>query len=116
ALRPQTGWAKEWTRPSRPRARAHRRDRPEHQASCCDRPVAPEAVRCTTSPSDPCKFACRIGFNDHHYLTEQVLRFTSLSWRSVLPAREPVTIAYSEMIARQLTRLREVPGWNPTTL
>jgi hypothetical protein len=55
-------------------------------------------------------------FDDRHYLAEQVLRFTALSWRSVLPGSEPVTIAYSEMIAEQLTRLREIPGWHLATL
>lgn len=45
-------------------------------------------------------------------LAEQVLRFTSLSWRSTRPAREPVTIVYSELLARQLARLGAVPGWN----
>ncbi len=54
----------------------------------------------------------RSDYGDRHYLAEQVLRFTSLSWRSLLPSREPVTISYSEMIARELTRLREIPGWN----
>jgi hypothetical protein len=44
-------------------------------------------------------------------LAEQVLRFTSLSWRSTRPAREPVTIVYSELLARQLARLGAVPGW-----
>lgn len=55
-------------------------------------------------------------FDDRHYLAEQVLRFTALSWRSVLPGSEPVTIAYSEMIAEQLTRLRNIPGWDLATL
>lgn len=49
-------------------------------------------------------------------LAEQVLRFTSLSWRSTRPAREPVTIVYSELLARQLARLAGVPGWNLETV
>jgi len=51
-----------------------------------------------------------------HYLTEQVLKFTSLSWRSTLPVRRPVTIYYSEQIARQLARLRNIPDWSPAML
>jgi hypothetical protein len=55
-------------------------------------------------------------FRDLSYLTEQVLKFTSLSWRSTLPAKEPVTIYYSELIADLLARLRAVPDWSPATL
>lgn len=55
-------------------------------------------------------------FRDLHYLTEQVLKFTSLSWRSTLPARLPVTIYYSEIIARNLVRLRGVPDFSPAML
>ncbi|MGI8809954.1 MAG: argonaute/piwi family protein [Acidimicrobiales bacterium] len=55
-------------------------------------------------------------FKDLHYLSEQVLKFTGLSWRSTSPAADPVTIYYSELIARHLARLRAVPGWSPTLL
>ncbi|HKZ79191.1 MAG TPA: hypothetical protein VJ124_12890, partial [Pyrinomonadaceae bacterium] len=55
-------------------------------------------------------------FRDLLYLTEQVLKFTSLSWRSTLPARKPVTIYYSELIAELLARLRHVPDWSPAML
>jgi hypothetical protein len=55
-------------------------------------------------------------FTDLHYLSEQVLKFTALSWRSTQPAADPVTIYYSELIARQLARLRAVPGWSPALL
>lgn len=50
-------------------------------------------------------------FTDLHYLAEQVLKFTALSWRSTQPAADPVTIYYSELIARQLARLKAVPDW-----
>ena len=53
---------------------------------------------------------------DQTYLSEQALKFTSLSWRSVLPAQRPVTIYYSELIAELLARLRAVPGWSPMAL
>lgn len=55
-------------------------------------------------------------FRDLDYLTEQVLKFTSLSWRSTLPARRPVTIYYSELMADLLVRLRAVPDWSPALL
>ena len=55
-------------------------------------------------------------FKDVDYLTEQVLKFTSMSWRSTLPAGTPVTIFYSERIAELLSRLREVPDWSATAL
>ncbi|MGB6875242.1 MAG: Piwi domain-containing protein [Candidatus Acidiferrales bacterium] len=55
-------------------------------------------------------------FNDLAYLSEQVLKFTGLSWRSTLPAKKPVSIYYSELIADLLGRLRGVPGWSPAVL
>jgi hypothetical protein len=55
-------------------------------------------------------------YRDLTYLTEQVLKFTSLSWRSTLPSRRPVTIYYSELIADLLSRLRSVPDWSPAML
>jgi Piwi domain len=55
-------------------------------------------------------------FRDLAYLTEQVLKFTSLSWRSTLPAPKPVTIYYSERIAELLARFRAVPDWSPAVL
>lgn len=53
---------------------------------------------------------------DLPYLTDQVLKFTSLTWRSTQPASEPVTIYYSQLIADLLTRLKAVPGWSPNVL
>lgn len=55
-------------------------------------------------------------FTDLHYLSEQVLKFTGLSWRSTTPAADPVTIYYSELIAGHLARMRAVPGWSPNLL
>lgn len=55
-------------------------------------------------------------FRDLEYLVEQVLKFTSLSWRSTRPARRPVTIYYSELMADLLARLRAVPDWSPALL
>jgi hypothetical protein len=53
---------------------------------------------------------------DLAYLTDQVLKFTSLTWRSTQPASEPVTIYYSALIADLLTRLKLIPGWSPNVL
>jgi hypothetical protein len=55
-------------------------------------------------------------FKDVDYLAEQVLKFTSLSWRSTLPAATPVTIFYSEHIAELLGRLQGVPDWSASAL
>jgi hypothetical protein len=55
-------------------------------------------------------------YNDLTYLSEQVLKFTSLSWRSVLPISKPVTIYYSELIAELLARLKSICGWSPALL
>ncbi|MBE0657726.1 MAG: stem cell self-renewal protein Piwi domain-containing protein [Bryobacteraceae bacterium] len=55
-------------------------------------------------------------FCDLTYLSEQVLKFTSLSWRSTLPAKKPVSIYYSELIAEMLARLQRVAGWSPAVV
>jgi hypothetical protein len=55
-------------------------------------------------------------FKDVDYLAEQALKFTSLSWRSTLPAGTPATIFYSERIAELLGRLKDVPDFSTTAL
>lgn len=55
-------------------------------------------------------------YYDLTYLSEQVLKFTSLSWKSLLPASDPVTIYYSELIAGLLARLKNASGWSPAML
>ncbi len=55
-------------------------------------------------------------FKSLNYLSEQVLKFTGLSWRSTLPARKPATIYYSELIAELLARCQELPDWSPAVL
>jgi hypothetical protein len=52
-------------------------------------------------------------FEDLTYLTRQLFAFSSHSWRSFLPAPRPVTILYSDLMARLLARLEDVPRWNP---
>ena len=51
-------------------------------------------------------------FDDIHYLAEQLFRFTAMSWRRPFPSSQPVTILYSEMMAKLLGQLREVRNWN----
>ncbi|GLW84802.1 hypothetical protein Aglo02_24420 [Actinokineospora globicatena] len=51
-------------------------------------------------------------FTDIEYLARQVYRFTSMSWRTVYPSSQPVTILYSDLIANLLGNLRHVRNWN----
>ncbi len=51
-------------------------------------------------------------FTDIDYLTKQVFIFASHSWRTFDMARMPVTILYSQMIARQLGRLGRLPHFS----
>jgi hypothetical protein len=55
-------------------------------------------------------------FNDLTYLTRQVNTFACHSWRSFFPSPLPVTILYSELIARLLGNLSTLPQWNPIQL
>ncbi|MBI2849386.1 MAG: hypothetical protein HYX88_04580 [Chloroflexi bacterium] len=55
-------------------------------------------------------------FRDTGYLAHQAYKFTFLSWRSFFPTTTPVTIEYSQLIARMLGQLREVSNWNPDVL
>jgi hypothetical protein len=51
-------------------------------------------------------------FTDMKYLTEQVYTFAGHSWQSFDMARMPVTIAYSQLIARLLGRLGALPHFS----
>ena len=55
-------------------------------------------------------------FADLSYLARQIYHFTYMSWRSFFPGTEPVTIAYSRLIARALGNLKGVDGWNSSVL
>jgi hypothetical protein len=55
-------------------------------------------------------------FTVMEYLSRQVYRFTSMSWRNMYPSHTPVTIAYSKLIADLLGHLRHVRNWNPDTI
>jgi argonaute-like protein implicated in RNA metabolism and viral defense len=51
-------------------------------------------------------------FRDMTYLTRQAFDFSCHSWRMFTPAPLPITIHYSELIARLLAGLRHVPNWD----
>lgn len=55
-------------------------------------------------------------FTDMTYLTRQVFAFACHSWRTFLPASLPVTIQYSDLIARALGNLSRVERWNPEVM
>jgi hypothetical protein len=52
-------------------------------------------------------------FRDVDYLTQQIYHFAFMSWRGFLPAREPITILYSSLVADLNSKLTELGGWNP---
>lgn len=55
-------------------------------------------------------------FKDMTYLTRQAFDFSCHSWRMFTPAPLPITIHYSELMARLLGGLRNVPDWDPDTM
>ena len=55
-------------------------------------------------------------FYDLTYITQQIFSFTYLSWRSFLPGEQPATMLYSNLIARLLSKLRNVPEWDADKL
>lgn len=55
-------------------------------------------------------------FHDTTYLARQVYHFSNHSWRSFFPAPMPVTILYSELIAKMLGQLAMIPRWNPDAM
>lgn len=55
-------------------------------------------------------------FYDLAYITQQIFSFTYLSWRSFLPAEQPATMLYSNLISKLLGKMRTVPGWDADKL
>jgi hypothetical protein len=55
-------------------------------------------------------------FRDLRYLGQQVMLFASHSWRGFQPASMPVTVSYSQLIARYMGRLATTTRWNPDIL
>lgn len=55
-------------------------------------------------------------FRDMNYLTRQAFDFSCHSWRMFSPAPVPITIHYSELIARLLAGLDRTPNWDPDAM
>jgi len=55
-------------------------------------------------------------FSSQEYLVNQIFKLTFMSWRSFFPSTIPVTIGYSDMIARFMGQLRSIANWNPDAL
>jgi hypothetical protein len=55
-------------------------------------------------------------FYDLNYITQQIFSFTYLSWRSFLPAEEPATMKYSNLISKLLGKMRNTQGWDADKL
>lgn len=55
-------------------------------------------------------------FKDITYLSAQLYSFASHSWRSYFPNPLPVTISYSDLIARNLGWLNQLPGWSDSVM
>ncbi len=55
-------------------------------------------------------------FTDLHYIVQQIVAFTHLSWRTFLPGEIPATMQYSNLISGLLGRLRRVEGWKPDSV
>jgi len=55
-------------------------------------------------------------FQDIRYLTQQVFEFTYMSWKTFNLEPLPVTITYSNSIAKLLGRLRHIKNWNSDAL
>jgi hypothetical protein len=55
-------------------------------------------------------------FRDLRYLGQQVMLFASHSWRGFQPASMPVTVKYSQLIARYMGKLGKTTRWNPDVL
>lgn len=55
-------------------------------------------------------------FKDIKYLGNQLFNFSAHSWRSYFPNPMPVTISYSDLIARNLGWLNQIPSWDDSIM
>lgn len=55
-------------------------------------------------------------FKSWEYLAGQIFKLTFMSWRSFFPSSMPVTIEYSDFIAKMMGSLRDISNWNPDIL
>lgn len=51
-------------------------------------------------------------FRDTTYLAKQAFAFSSHSWRSFFPSSLPVTVLYSQLVARLLGQMSSISWWN----
>jgi len=51
-------------------------------------------------------------FLDIQYVVQQVFKFSRLSFRNFEPIYTPATLLYANLLTRQLSDLRGIPGWN----
>lgn len=54
-------------------------------------------------------------FHDINYIAQQILNFSYMSWRSFNPTHQPVTIFYSELIAKLNSKLKQI-GFSSTII
>ena len=55
-------------------------------------------------------------YKDLPFITQQVLDFSYLCWRSFFPTELPVTVFYSSLMAELSAKLQRIKGWNPVLL
>jgi hypothetical protein len=55
-------------------------------------------------------------YTDLPFITQQVLDFSFLCWRSFFPTETPVTIFYSNLMAELSAKLQQTPNWNSAFL
>lgn len=55
-------------------------------------------------------------YRDLGYIAQQIHDFSYMSWRSFFPGETPVTVFYSNLMAKLSAALARVPGWNPVVL
>ena len=54
----------------------------------------------------------RSGYKDIYAVTKQVLYFAHLSYRTFMPPSKPVTIKYPSLMAKMVSELSQIPGWD----
>ena len=54
----------------------------------------------------------RSGYKDIYAVTKQVLYFAHLSYRTFMPPSKPVTIKYPSLMAKMVSELCQIPGWD----
>nr|GFA56177.1 hypothetical protein [Tanacetum cinerariifolium] len=55
-------------------------------------------------------------FKDMTYIAKQVVNFAAHSWRGFHPSPMPVTVSYSQLVAKMLGQLANVDCWSPDAI